>query len=174
MARVPSRRRIEVEGDEANHKNKTTTNNKEKQVKATSTIGKAGQGYRWHATLEGLTPEQTEKLAIDGVIYNMQRCTEVDKILGILIQNGDKWERTGKKRGDVEYKEEDAKRLATALGKMLGDIPVTVSVGEYEGESTGPAYKAKVKAIEALIKDGVISKKDGETMIQKVLEQAGI
>jgi ribosomal protein S9 len=153
-------------------------------ITATSTIGKAGIGARWNTTLADATETQVKTLAEFGIIYLQQRNSEVDAILGITrkVTGEDgktKTIRTGVKRGDVEVTPEMRDELAKTLGTLnlpndMGSWKVETSVVEYEGETSGPAYKRSCAEITKLVNLGVLTAKQGETAIAKIMENAGV
>jgi len=152
-------------------------------IKATSTIGKAGQGATWASEMD-MTEEQLKVAASLGMIYLQQRNPKVDEILGITRrETNDKGRlvtvRTGVKRGDVtitpEMRVELEKELSTLnLPDDMGTWTVATKVTEYEGETSGPAYKRSCAEITKLVTLGVLTEKQGATAIQKIMENAGV
>lgn len=128
-------------------------------------IGKAGTGFNVLAAFE-IPKEMIEATLAQGTRYGMQRVNEIDDVLGIYKKNAaGKRERQlnadGSKmtRSDIAYSQELAEKLAKVLGtikvgegKEAPTLTGEVTVGEYEGESPGPAWKQNVKVLLGMVK----------------------
>lgn len=153
------------------------------RVKATSTIGKAGQGATWTTEMDA-NESQVSQLATFGLIYLQQRNSAIDGILGITRkEKNDKGKeitvRTGVKRGDVVIDAKMREELAKELGVVTlpdngGKWEVQTDVTEYAGEVSGPAYKRSVKEIAKLVGMGILTEKQGDAAIAKICEEAGV
>ncbi len=94
-----------------------------------------------------------------GVLHVLQRSSEIDKVLGIVVKDGDKTKRLPIKRNDVPYEKEMAERLEAALSSATitddEELEFSITVGEYVGGGTKePAFAYEKKLLKAKLASG--------------------
>lgn len=109
-----------------------------KKIEAKSTVG----NFLVDCTAE-VTEEQFAYFASKGLLWSMQRQSEVDKVLGAFDAEGkrkDKWT-----RNSVDYSPDMASKLqavyaSLAMPDKLPSLPTTASVTEHVREQATPKY----------------------------------
>ena len=63
--------------------------------------------------------DMVDALVKNGILQLAQRVSDIDKVLGLVVKQGDKTVRTGKKRADIPYSKEMADKLAGLFESLV-------------------------------------------------------
>lgn len=128
-----------------------------KTIEVKSTIGKAGMGFEYLASLPADDNVQAAFESL-GLLYCLQRISQLDEALGITIRDDKKLVRTGMKRGDVVYTQEMAESIAKVMAENLA-LPkfltgeatelagLTITVEPYEGGAVESKFTEEIEII---------------------------